>query len=177
MDNDRWSMFGWGIGLGLLIGAGIVGGYCWPRIVAAEAAEEAAKAKAYEEWVHAEITRLVGNPDSGRFEPARTHDLGRLSFHDAQTLSGQAVRVIFTVDSLEGEYAGCVTVDAEALPGVSSTIHFAPGQQPDALDMGSRFIVEGEMRARIVPGRLIDGARFEGVLVVDVVGARVVSRP
>jgi hypothetical protein len=33
MDHDRWFGFGWGVGLGLLIGAGMVGGYCWPQIV------------------------------------------------------------------------------------------------------------------------------------------------
>jgi hypothetical protein len=59
--------------------------------------------------------------------PVQTHDLSRMTWRQAQFLSGQPVRVVFTVDSLDGEYKGCVLVDAEALPGNSVTIRFARG--------------------------------------------------
>lgn len=82
----------------------------------------------------------------------QTHNLGKLAFHDAQTLSGSPVRVVFTVDSLAD------VTDGE-------------------LDLGQRVEVEGLLRTRVVPGRLIDGVRFEAVNEVEVMGARPVSRP
>ena len=29
MENDRWTGFGWGVAVGLLIGASIAGGFAW----------------------------------------------------------------------------------------------------------------------------------------------------
>ncbi len=105
--------------------------------------------------------------------PARiqTRNLSRLTFRQAQQLDGQPARVAFTVDSLEGEDAGCVLVDAESVASVSATIRFAPGLAPEALDIGTRFIVEGQMMVRIVPGRFIAGQRFEAGFEIEVRGA------
>jgi hypothetical protein len=44
MENDRWSLFGWGVALGLLIGGGLVAGYCVPRLL--EAQEKTARLQA-----------------------------------------------------------------------------------------------------------------------------------
>jgi hypothetical protein len=46
MNNNRWSGFVWGVALGLLIGAGLVGGYCWPRMLEAIEREEQSHAEA-----------------------------------------------------------------------------------------------------------------------------------
>jgi hypothetical protein len=99
--------------------------------------------------------------------------MGKLTWHEARQLSGQAVRVVFTVESLTGDDG--LTVDAESDTGLSVTIRFADGLAPKDLNIGSRFTVEGQVLARHFPGRLIEGQQFKDVLSVDIRGARIVK--
>jgi hypothetical protein len=99
----------------------------------------------------------------------QTLDLSTLSPITARSLDGQSVRVSFVVDSLRGEFG----VDAVGVEGVSAGVLFA-GSFPD-VTTGRRLTVEGTMRVRWHPERVIGGERFPEVLAVDVVGAREVG--
>jgi hypothetical protein len=110
--------------------------------------------------------------------PVQTHDLEKLTWHQARQLHGQAVRVVFTVESLTfiGEDGVNVLVYAESGTGLSVTILFESGLAPEGVvRKGSRFTVEGQLVAQHFPGRLIDGQQFKDVLSVDIRGARVVK--
>ncbi len=78
----------------------------------------------------------------------------------------------FTVDSLEGEDGGCVLVDAEGLPGVSPCVRFGRGVEAGEYKIGQRVEVEGLLRTRVIPGRLIGGERFEAVNEIEVRDSR-----
>src|SRR5438093_1355463 len=90
--------------------------------------------------------------------PVQTHDLGRLTFRQAEALSGQLVCVTFVVDGgLADDGEGGLLVDAEGEPGTSRTVWYVSGVQTGIRRAGQRLTVEGVMRTRIVPARLIDG--------------------
>jgi hypothetical protein len=122
-------------------------------------------------------SRLLADGPAANSGHIQTHDLGKLTWHQAQHLNGQPVRVIFVVDSLPHDFNAETIYNAKSRPGVSGTVRFTVGIDAGDYKIGQRVEVEGVMRTRVIPGRLIDGQRFEAVQEVEVRDARAVSRP
>jgi hypothetical protein len=124
------------------------------------------------------LSALAEFPEATIGPAVPTHDMGKMTWHEARQLSGQAVRVVFTVKGIALTIDGDVTLLAYAKSdaGLSVTILFPLDLAPEGIERkGNRFTVEGQLVARHFPGRLIDGEQFKDVLSVDIRGARVVK--
>ena len=63
---------------------------------------------------------------------------------------------------------------AQATPQILASL--TAGSRDDELpSIGQRLTIEGVMRTRVIPGRLIDGERFAAVCEVEVMGIRLTS--
>jgi hypothetical protein len=119
---------------------------------------------------------LASPPAPAPVETVRTYDLGKMTFRQAEALSGQEVRVSFKVDRLAYQTArGELVLGPCTMRGARA--RFPRGQWSENIDLRQRLTVEGLLRTRVLPGRRIDGQWFEQVIEVEVVGARLVTRP
>ncbi len=114
---------------------------------------------------------LLAPPTTINPEPVQTIDLGKLSWHEARRLDGRPVRVSFIVESIELRRGGAL-VEAESADRVVRTVWFPPDCAPGSMASGDTLTVEGRVRTRIVPARVIDGEHFREVWDLEIVEAR-----
>jgi hypothetical protein len=105
----------------------------------------------------------------------QTVDLGRLSWHQARALSGQRVRVVFTVDSLPDDTGDEVLVDARNPDWASRAVRFGPRMAPPSVRVGQVLTARGVLTTRYIPARTTGGESFPEVWVIEVQDARLVE--